>query len=73
MIFIKHEQGKVFYKHMKPFDEKFGLNKTQEELEIEGLLVNELPEPEEQEGKISTLHINPQTKEMWYEYQNEED
>lgn len=70
MIFIKQEEGKVSFIHYMPFDEKEGLNKTKEELEIEGFLVESIPEAEIN-GKNAILHINPETKELWYEYQED--
>jgi len=33
-----------------------------------GIVVDSIPEPENN-GKIATLHINKDTKEMWYEYE----
>ncbi|MBW7642407.1 hypothetical protein [Geobacillus thermoleovorans] len=56
--------------HMMPFDEKYGLGKTKAQLEAEGgIFVDDLPQREYHEGKTPILHINPRTKEMWYEYQ----
>lgn len=34
----------------------------------EGLEVEGIPEPEAQPGKLYNLYVNPQTKEVWYEY-----
>lgn len=57
--------------HFMPFDEQHGLGKTKEQLEAEGgIFVDSLPQKEHIEGKAPILHINPQTKEMWYEYQD---
>lgn len=71
MIFLKHDEtGKVNYTHYMPFHEKHGLGKTREELEQEGILVDNIPEPEEIEGKSAILHCNPETKELWYEYED---
>ena len=70
MIFIRpNEDGLVdiFY---KPFDQKHGLGKTKEQLEQEGLLVDSIPEPEQQEGKIAILYVNPETKELYYQYED---
>lgn len=39
----------------------------QEMLE-QGLLVEEVPEPEQREGKYGVLMINPVTKELYYNY-----
>ena len=58
--------------HHMPFDPIYGLNKTQIELESIGILVDEIPQPFLLEGKIvSAMFINPQTKEIWYEYIDE--
>lgn len=50
-----------------PFDDAYGLGKTEEELERTGVLVEEEITPENN-GKNAILYINPQTKEQWYEY-----
>jgi hypothetical protein len=34
-----------------------------------GIMVESLPIPEHKEGKMSVLLINPDTKELWYDYQ----
>lgn len=41
-----------------------------EELKETGVFVEDfsIPNPEEQVGKASILYINPETKELWYEY-----
>lgn len=71
MIFLKHDKtGKLNYTHYMPFHEKYGLGKTAEELEQEGVLVESIPQPIEQEGKIAILYCNPETKELWYEYED---
>lgn len=70
MIFLRVENEVVTFKHFMPFDEEYGLDKTKKELEQEGVLVEEIPEPEEKEGKNAILHCNPGTKELWYEYED---
>lgn len=71
MIYVEYENrnGKcvVTFIHYFPFDEVHGLGKTKEELEQSGLFVDEIPDPEEN-GKIPQLLVNPDTKELWYEY-----
>jgi len=68
MKFIKEENGIVSFIHNMPFHEKYGLNKTIEELEQEGILVENVPqEPDVEENQLPQLHINTETKEMWYE------
>lgn len=71
MIFLKYDEtGKVNYTHYMPFHEKHGLGKTKEELEQEGILVDSIPKPEQIEGKAPILYCNPETKELWYEYED---
>lgn len=53
--------------HNMPFDETYGLGKTEEELNQTGLLVESLPVREDN-GKNATLFVNKSTKEMYYEY-----
>ncbi|WP_207653319.1 hypothetical protein [Clostridium cochlearium] len=71
MIFIKvNNCNQVNYTHYMPFHEKHGLGKTQEQLEQEGILVDSIPEPKQIEGKAPILYCNPETKELWYEYED---
>jgi hypothetical protein len=70
MIFLKVEEQKVTLIHYMPFDEKDGLKRTQEELEQEGMLIDNLPEVEQIEGKKPVLYCNPNTKEVWYEHED---
>ncbi|MEW8955621.1 hypothetical protein [Clostridium sp.] len=74
MIFLgnleKIEEGK--YRpgtvHYMPFDDAHGLNKTEDELKKEGILVEILPYQEKREGFISVLYCNPEDNTVWYEY-----
>lgn len=50
-----------------PFDEVYGLNKTEDELSKTGILVTELP-VKQYDNKIETLYIDKVTKKMHYEY-----
>jgi hypothetical protein len=61
MYFIKYnENNKAILTHYQPFDAVNGLGKTVEELESEGLLVDNLPvRLPEQEGKVLILYVNP--------------
>lgn len=69
MIYIQISENNVIgFQHHKPFDEKFGLGKTQEELLQEGILVDSIPEPEQIEGKVPILKYDG-TK-LYYEYQD---
>lgn len=58
----------VNFIHYYPFDEVDGLGKTAEELGQTGILVESVPQETIQPGKLSVLYVNPQTKELWYEY-----
>lgn len=73
MIYIEYvpetdTKGLVNFIHYKPLDDIDGLGKTEEELSMTGVLVVSLPELEQREGHTAKLYINPQTKELWYEY-----
>lgn len=65
--FIRVENTRVMFTHFMPFDEKHGMGKTEEELLQEGYLIDEIPEPEQQEGKIAEPHYTPE-KGYYYEY-----
>lgn len=54
--------------HHLPFDEVHGLHRTVEELNETGILVETLTNPNAGEYQSSILHVNPITKETWYEY-----
>jgi hypothetical protein len=64
------ERSKVWFVHYQPFDEIIGLQKTKEELEQTGIFVDTVPYPQEVNGKTPVLFANPQTKELWYEYED---
>lgn len=66
---ISPQKWRVPGVHLKPFDEVDGLHKTAEELEQTGILVESVPEPNVSEGQSASLFINPETKDMWYEYE----
>ena len=68
MIFIKGDDQKVNFVHYMPFDSEHGMGKTREQLELEGILVESIPEPEPITDKIPVLHYSLETKELWYEY-----
>lgn len=68
MIFLQIDpsDNRIEFIHYQPFDPKHGMNKTEEQLLREGILVEYLPEPIEQEGKASELRYNG--VELFYEY-----
>ena len=41
---------------------------TEEQLKG-SIMVEDVPEPEPREGYVPYLHCNPETKELWYEYE----
>lgn len=53
--------------HYQPFDSENGLGKTQEQLNQEGILIDEMPQPIDN-GKIPLMYYNPMTKTIFYEY-----
>ncbi|HGM3508450.1 TPA: hypothetical protein ACKOR7_003042 [Clostridioides difficile] len=68
---LEHKEGdiyKVSLIHYMPFDEKNGLGKTVEELELNGVLVDKITEAEQKEGFLSVMYVNKKTKEITYEY-----
>lgn len=67
MIFIQCDNdGYVTSQHFMPFDEKYGLGKTEEELQQEGILVEFIPEPEIVVGKSARLRYDGTN--LVYEY-----
>ena len=72
MIFLRLKEEEDYYRitliHYRPFDQKYGLKKTYEQLFLEGVLVEELPKyPEPKENYTYQLRANLQTKELYYE------
>ena len=68
MIYIKPNNYDGFDVHYIPFDEVYGLGKTEEELLQEGYLVESIPEPEVIEGKAPVMKYDPATNTVYYEY-----
>lgn len=67
--FLRVEGTRVTLTHYMPFDAVNGLGKTEEELSTEGALVDVIPEPEQQPGKIAVAHYTPE-KGVYYEYED---
>lgn len=68
MIYLETDsQRKVVSTYFMPFDENYGLGKTESELEITGFLVEEIPTPESIEGKYSNVFYTKE-KGFWFEY-----
>ncbi|KAJ51105.1 hypothetical protein BD780_000227 [Clostridium tetanomorphum] len=76
MIFIKNlnkitdSKYDIGYKHYMPFDSTNGLNKTKEQLEQEGILIEGISEPQQIEGKQSIMYYNPVENIIFYEYED---
>ncbi|APH23809.1 hypothetical protein [Clostridium botulinum] len=76
MIFLgelkKIEENKIKAKfiHYMPFDNVYGLHKTKEELEQEGILIENIPEPKYIENKQAIMYWNPADKQIFYEYED---
>ena len=70
MIFVKHDNGEINYIHQMPFDAFYGLGKSKEELEQEGLLFESLPESESISGKKPVLALDTTTNELFYKYED---
>lgn len=70
-IYIEVGKNNIVTKvHRFPFDPKYGLNMTKEELEANnGTFVDEIPEPEMKTGKQAIMKYNSDTKQVYYEYQ----
>ncbi len=67
---INDQKYEVQFKHYMPMHPTYGLGKTEEQLEQEGVLIDTLLRPEEIEGKIPKLYWNPVNQETFYEYEN---
>ena len=69
--FIRYdkENYEVQYIHYKPFDNYYGLKKTEDDLLKEGAIITSLPkEPIVPEGKTLKQLYNPKTNELYYEF-----
>ncbi|EQB4335412.1 hypothetical protein ACYJ2V_001099 [Clostridium botulinum] len=76
MIFLgelkRIEENKIRAKfiHYMPFDNVYGLHKTKEELEQEGILIENIPEPKYIENKQAIMYWEPVNKQIFYEYED---
>lgn len=70
MVFVKiNSENRIEFIHHRPFDEKSGLGKTEEELRNMGVLVDSIPQPDTSDpDKIGILKYDG-TK-LYYEYIN---
>lgn len=67
---ITDEKYNIGFIHYKPFDKIHGLNKSKEQLEKEGVLVESIPELKYTDGKQPIMYYNPIKKELFYEYED---
>lgn len=68
MIFVEVlENGNTGLVHYMPFDKEFGLGKSEQELLSNGLLVDNVPQPEVIDGKNPILKVDA-NKKLFYEY-----
>ncbi|ACQ53975.1 hypothetical protein EXN65_20170 [Clostridium botulinum] len=67
---VEENKLKVRFIHYMPFDPIDGLNKTKEELELEGVLIENIPEPKHIENKQAIMYWNPVDKQIFYEYED---
>ncbi|HEK8924577.1 TPA: hypothetical protein STY83_002908 [Clostridioides difficile] len=68
---LEHKEENIYKVnliHNMPFDKVYGLNKTAQELELNGVLVDEIVEAEQREGFASIMYVDKTTKEITYEY-----
>lgn len=69
MIYIQIDNnGYVLYQHNIPFDPVHGLGKTEEELLITGILVDNIPLPYFVAGKQPITKYDNISKQIYFEY-----
>jgi hypothetical protein len=67
--FVQDERGlRVGFIHHMPFHESNGMGKSEQELLQIGALVDDIPDPEQVDGKVPVLYYNPQSNSVYYEY-----
>lgn len=70
MIYIRCKDDFVVEMvHYMPFDEKHGLRETKEELEKTGYFIEAIHPSENVEGFYSIMKYNPETKNIYYTYE----
>ena len=67
--YIQLDGNKVTLIHNLPFDPVDGLGKTETELLQTGVLLEEIPEPEQRQGKIALPYYTP-AQGFYYEYED---
>jgi len=73
MIFIQIDKSdnRVISENYMPFDPRYGLNMTREQLEKIGYFVNYMPNPEVKVGKVPVKKFNTETKQIYFDYIDE--
>lgn len=56
--------------HYVPFDPQNGLGKTEEKLEQEGILIENIPKSQQIESKQAVMYWNAVDKAVFYEYED---
>lgn len=69
-IRVDKETKRVIAKYDLPFDPKYGLGKTRDELLKEGYLISDIPEPTLVVGKEAIMYYNPNNETVYYEYED---
>ena len=74
-VFIKNEEDNIKFIHYKPFDNKHGLNKTEEELNVDGKVVylDEESKPQPQKGYFAQEYYDKETNTVKYRLKEEEE
>lgn len=71
MIYIEtNDKNEVVYTNNLPFDPVFGLGKTEEELLINGHLIDSIPSAENVKGKSSIRIYDPVSNSVRYVYED---
>lgn len=56
--------------HRSPFDPVYGLQTPKDELLKTGFFIDEVPEPKIIEGKRAIAKYNPDSKQVYYDYED---
>lgn len=67
--FIQVDGERVLLIHNMPFDPVNGMGKTEAELLTMGYLLDDIPDPEQREGKIALPYYSPE-KGFYYAYED---
>lgn len=67
---ITDDRYSIGFTHFMPFDEQYGLHKTEEELKQIGALVEQPIMPEIPQGKTAVMYYNPINNIAFYELED---